>query len=295
MGGTLGRQQMLFIWVSLLPTLSYFALFNIYPIASALNVSLRRWRFAEPHARPFVGLENYAWALQDGVFWASVRNSLLFLIGHVGFQLVVALILAAILFPVRQPWRGALTAVYFLPVVTSAVAVSLIFRDLFAPATGPLNYLFGFVGLGPYNYLTTSTEARVSVIAVTNWKNLGVWLVLYLAGLTTIPGELMEAAAIDGASKMQAFLRITIPLLRPTFVYLIVMGTIGTLQDFTGIYTLTGGGPGTATRTLVLHIYQHAFNFFDMGRGSAVAFILFAALLVVSVLQLRVLRHEFEY
>ncbi|MCL6429352.1 MAG: sugar ABC transporter permease [Anaerolineae bacterium] len=295
MGGSLRRQQNLFVWLSLVPVLAYFTLFNLYPIVSALNVSLRRWRFAEPHSHPFVGLENYAWALQDEVFWVSLRNSLLFLVGHVGLQLVVALVLAVILFPIRQPWRGVLTAVCFLPVVTSAVAVSLIFRDLFAPVTGPLNYLLGLVGLGPYNYLTTSMGARVSVIAITNWKNLGVWLVLYLAGLTTIPAELDEAAAIDGASRVQAFLFITIPLLRPTLVYLVVMGTVGTLQDFTGIYTLTGGGPGTATRTLVLHIYQHAFNFFDMGRGSAVAFVLFVALAVVSALQLRVLRHDFEY
>jgi ABC-type sugar transport system permease subunit len=292
---TLRGQQSLFIWFSLIPVTAYFALFSIWPILQALNVSLRRWRFAEPHAHPFVGLDNYLWAVRDPVFWVSVRNTVMFLVGHAAFELVVGLVLAVILFSWRQPWRGMATTVYFLPVITSVVASSLVLSDMLAYGTGAVNYLLGLVGLGPYAFLTTSRAAQLTVLAVTNWRNLGIWVVLYLSGLTTIPRELVDAAAIDGASRIQTFFRITIPLLRPTFTYLAVMCTIGMLQEFTGIFTLTGGGPGTATRTLVLHIYEHAFTFFDMGRGSAIAFVLFVAVLAASAIQLRVMRHDFEY
>ncbi len=295
LGSRVTRQQNLFVWASLLPILAYFALFSVYPICSALNVSLRRWLIAEPHAHPFVGLDNYAWAVRDDYFWISARNSLAFTVAHVGFEMLVGLVLAVILFRWRQPWRGIATTVCFLPVVASGVAVAEVFRFLLGPRTGPLNYLLAFAGLGPYDFLGTSAGARASVVALSNWKNLGVWLVLYLAGLTTIPTELMEAAAIDGASRTQAFLRVTLPLLRPTFTFLVVMGTVGILQEFTALYVLTGGGPGTATLTVVLYVYQQAFLYFNMGRGSAIAFILFLVILAVSVVQLRILRHDFEY
>jgi multiple sugar transport system permease protein len=292
---TIKLQKGLFVWFSLVPIFGYMVFFSVYPIVSALDVSLRRWRFTEPGAHPFVGLKNYAWALADDIFWTSVKNTLVFTVGHVAFELVVALVLAVIIYRWREPWKSIGTVAYYLPVVCTASAMAMVFRQLLSHVTGPVNYLLSFVGLGPYNYFLTSGWAMASAIGLTNWRNFGVWLVLYLAGLTTIPGELMEAAEIDGANRIQGFFRITLPLLRPTITYLFVLGTIATLQGFTEIFVLTGGGPGTATRTLVIHIYEHAFTFFNMGRGSAVAFLLFLLTLSVAVVQMRALRQQFEY
>jgi len=183
----------------------------------------------------------------------------------------------------------------FLPVMTSLVAVSLIFRDLFSVATGPLNYLLHFIGVGPYNFLSDSKVAMQSIIGVTAWKNLGIYMVIIMAGLSTIPRELLEAASIDGATGLQSFIHIRLPLLVPTLIYVIVTGTISSLQVFAQIFIITGGGPGTATRTLVIHLYEQGFKFFEMGRASAIAFILFIIILIITIVYLVVMREQFEY
>jgi multiple sugar transport system permease protein len=288
------RQRRLFVWLSLIPILAHFGFFMINPIVSALNVSLRKWRLQE-RDHPFIAFDNYSWALHDDQFWVSMKNTLSFTVVHIALSVILGLLLAVIIFSLLQPWRGILTTAYFLPVMTSMVVVSFIFRDLFSPVTGPLNYLLHFIGLGPYNYLSSSSVAMPSMIGVTTWKALGFYVVLFMAGLTTIPAEFLEAAAIDGASKFQSFIHITLPLLRPTLVYVLVTGTIASLQIFTQVFILTRGGPGSATRTLVIHIYENGFTFFNLGRASAIAFLLFILIMAVSLAYLRVLREQFEY
>jgi ABC-type sugar transport system permease subunit len=288
------RQRSLFVWLGLLVVLVHVGAFMIFPIFSAANVSLRDWRMAKP-AHPFNGFDNYVWALSDSVFWISFKNTVVFTVVHIALCIVLGLPLAVLLFSLAEPWKTIFNTVYFLPVMTSMVVISFVFAKLTSPVTGPLNYLLSFVGLGPYNYLGSSSLAMPTVIAMTTWSSLGYWVVLFLAGLTTIPAEVREAAAIDGASRLQTFFRIIVPLLRPTLVYLIVTGTISCLQVFTQAYILTRGGPGTATRTVVIHIYETGFRFFNMGRASAVAFILFTVIIAVSIVQLRVLREHFEY
>jgi ABC-type sugar transport system permease subunit len=185
--------------------------------------------------------------------------------------------------------------VIFMPVVTSMVAVSLMFVWLYQPMYGVLNYVLEFVGLGPYDFLNSPTQVMPSIVAMSVWKSVGYTMVLFLAGLTTIPSELYEAARVDGASGLQSFIHITIPLLKPTTLFALVTGMIGGFQVFTQIYVMTGGGPGTASRTLVMHIYETGFKFFEMGRASALAFLLFALVLVITILQLKYLRADFEY
>jgi multiple sugar transport system permease protein len=208
---------------------------------------------------------------------------------------LLGLIIAVLIFSLKQPWKGIMTTILFLPVMTSLIAISLVFRDLFSTVTGPLNYLIRFVGLGPYNYLGEGTTAMASLIGFTIWKGVGIYVVILMAGLTTIPGELLEAASIDGASGFQSFIHVKIPLLIPTLIYVVVTGTIASLQVFGQIFVLTGGGPGTATRTLVIHLYEQGFKFFNMGRASAIAFILFLLIMIITVIYLRFMRHQFEY
>jgi multiple sugar transport system permease protein len=290
----LKRQQRLFVWICLVPILAHFVVFMIVPILYAFNVSIHEWRLVE-HRHPFVGLGNYAWAFGDSLSRISLGNTLVFTVVHIGLSVVLGLSLALIIFPLAQPWRGILTTIYFLPVLTSMVVVSYVFLDLFSPVTGPLNYILGLVRLGPYNYLANPAVAMPSVIGVTTWKALGYYVVIFMAGLTTIPREYREAAAVDGASPVQTFLHVTLPLLRPTLVYVLVTGTIASLQIFTQVYILTRGGPGTATRTVVIQLYETAFTFFNLGRGSAIAFLLFIVILAITLIYLRALREQFEY
>jgi multiple sugar transport system permease protein len=259
-----------------------------------LDVSLRDWNLLEK-IHPLNNFANYTWALEDDTFWVAMKNTIVFTIAQVSLTTGLGLILAVFIFSLKQPWKGIMTTIVFLPVMTSLIAISLVFRDLFSTVTGPLNYLFSLIGFGPYNYLGDGTTAMVSLIGFSVWKGLGIYVVILMAGLTTIPGELLEAASIDGASGFQSFLHIKIPLLVPTLIYVIVTGTIAALQVFGQIFVLTGGGPGTATRTLVIHLYEHGFQFFDMGRASAVAFILFLLIMIITVIYLRFMRQQFEY
>jgi ABC-type sugar transport system permease subunit len=293
-GSTYKRQKSFFVWSSLIPVLVLYGLFTIYPVFRALDVSLRDWNLLED-VHPINDFANYTWALNDDTFWISMKNTIFFTIAHVGTSILLGLIIAVLVFSLKQPWKGIMTTILFLPVMTSLIAISLVFRDLFSTVTGPLNYLIRFVGLGPYNYLGEGTTAMASLIGFTIWKGLGIYVVILMAGLTTIPGELLEAASIDGASGFQSFIHIKIPLLIPTLVYVVVTGTIASLQVFGQIFVLTGGGPGTATRTLVIHLYEQGFQFFNMGRASAIAFILFLLIMCITVIYLRFMRHQFEY
>ena len=149
--------------------------------------------------------------------------------------------------------------------------------------------------MGPFTWLTSSAQVMPSIILVSVWKSLGFTMVIFMAGLTTIPSQLYEAARIDGASSRQVFLRICLPLLQPTMLFVLVTGVIEGMQMFTQVHVLTDGGPGTASLVMVKHLYNHAFEYFRMGRASAIAFILFAWILAVTLLQIRFFREGFEY
>ena len=160
---------------------------------------------------------------------------------------------------------------------------------------GILNYFLGFLGLGPFDWLSSPTQALPSIILMSVWKAVGYTMVIFLAGLTTIPREYYEAAQVDGASGWQLFRGITLPLLKPTTLFVIVTGMIGGFQVFTQVFVMTRGGPGTATRVLVMHIYDAGFRYFEMGEASALAFIQFAIIFIITFLQVRYFREEFEY
>jgi multiple sugar transport system permease protein len=287
-------KQVQFIVLGLAPVLVYFFVFSIYPVFSAFHISLHRWGLLDLK-RPFVGWDNYVWAFNDPVFWISIKNTLYYALYYVLWGTFLGLVLALFVNSLREPFVTMMRGIVFMPVVTSMVAVSLMFVWLYQPMYGVLNYVLGLVGLGPYQFLNSSSQVMPSIVAMSVWKTVGYTMVLFLAGLTTIPSEYYEAAKVDGASGLRSFIHITLPLLKPTTLFVLVTGMIGGFQVFTQIYVMTGGGPGTASRTLVMHIYETGFKFFEMGRASGLAFVLFALVLVITIIQLKYFKADFEY
>ena len=279
------------IAVGLLPIVGFYALFFIYPIGSAFFISLHRWRLLEI-AHPFIGVQNYLRTFADQIFWISLRNTIFFTVSYVVLAMIVGLGLALLIQQLREPYLTILKTVCFIPFITSMVIVSLLFLWMYQPTFGTINYVLGLVGLGPFNWLQSQQLVIPSIVMMTLWKQVGYVMVIFLAGLLHIPFEYYEAARVDGAGKTASFFRITLPCLKPTTLFVVATSMIGSFQVFTQIYVMTKGGPGTASRVLVYHIYETAFGIFDMGRASAVAFVFFLVVMAFTFMQFRAFRGE---
>lgn len=262
------------------------------PLVFALFLSLTTWDgFGE---RDFVGLDNFVSLLQDETFWVSLRNTAYFTVLVVPGDLACALLIALALNKVRG--RIAYRVFFFMPVVTSSVAVSVVWMWLLNGEFGPLNsYLRSWFGFNPPNWLVDPDAVIPALVIVSLWRGVGFTMVIFLAGLQGIPETYIEAAQIDGASPVRRFWHITLPLLSPTILFLTVVSFIGSFQIFDIAFVMTRGGPGDASRTLVYHIYDLAFVKFEFGKSAAVAVILFAILLVLTLLQLRAQRRWVHY
>ncbi len=284
----------LFIVFSLIPILLYFGTFSVYPVFMALYMSFFDWNLLD-RVHEFIFLENYTNNFTDPDFWQIMRNTVYFAALNVSGQVVLGLSFALFINSLPKRLIAIMRTTMFLPVVTSMVAVSIMFEWIYQPSFGILNYVLGFIGIGPFDYLSSPTQVIPSLVALTIWKNVGYTMVIFIAGLTTIPRDLYEAAQIDGATKFMQFLRITLPLLKPTTLFVCITGVISSLQAFTQIYTLTRGGPGISSRTIVVHIYETAFKFFNMGTATSMAFILFIVIMLITLIQLYVMRSESNY
>lgn len=261
------------------PVLAAFALsftdFDIYALGSF------------DYAR-FVGFKNYARLLADPLFWKAFRNTLEFLL--IGGPLSIGVSLAAALMIQSKlvRWKGFFRTAYFTPVVTTLVAVAVIWRFIYHPRFGLLNYLLSLAGIGGIDWLGDQHWAMPAIILMAVWKNFGYNMVIFIAGLQNIPAELYEAASIDGAGHLQQFRTITVPLLAPTTVYISILTMIGYFQLFSEPYVMTQGGPLNSTLSIVLLMYQQGFRWWNMGYSAALAFVLFAFILAGSFLQSRV-------
>ena len=273
--------------------MSVFLIFDVYPVFFTFFISLHKW--AVIGTRRFIGIDNYITMLKDPVFWISLRQTTYFVIGYVTLTTVIGLGLAVFTNTLIGFAKGVVRTTSFIPVVCSMSAVAVMFTWLFNPSMGPLNYYLGLVGIGPYMWIRSSTQVMPSIILMSVWKAVGYTMVLYMAGLTTIPNVFYEAAEVDGASRWQKFVHITFPLLRPTTLFVLVTSVIGSYQVFTQAFALTGGGPGTSSMVLVLYLYNIGFRYFRMGQASALAYLLFAIVLVITLFQIRYLRSRFEY
>ncbi|CAN5396648.1 sugar ABC transporter permease [soil metagenome] len=295
---TLERRRWLWAYSFLLIPIVFFLAIRIGPTFYAFWMSLHKW---DPIAldRPFIGLDNFRALKDDDVFWKSMRNTWLYVILGVPISLATSLAIAIGLQRLTR-YVGFYRVLYFAPYVTSLVAVGWIWRWMYMP-NGLFNDVFGWLGLGPYGWLTQPDMALYSILAMTIWQGLGFQVVIFLAGLESIPAVYHEAATVDGADGWQLFKGITFPLLNPTLVFLTVTGVINYLQVFTQIRAMSSGGTGgplNSTISLVLYVYQQAFTSLPskMGYASAMTVVLFLMILLITIVQLKVLsRNNVDY
>jgi multiple sugar transport system permease protein len=277
-------------YVFLAPGLIIFSVFTVAALVFAFYLTFHEWDAIQP-AKPYVGLQNYKDMIHDKDYRHSIVNTVYYTGGSVPLGMLVGLGLALLLnLPIK--FRGLFRTLYYLPVVTPLVAASILWKWLYNGDYGLFNYylLKTHVIDQPLLWLSSQSLAMPSVILMTVWMSTGFSMVVYLAGLQAIPDELYEAAKIDGAGPLARLFHITIPMLRPTTLFLLVMGIIGSFQVFTQIFIMTNGGPVDKTTTMVFFIYQAAFKFYQFGYASTLAFGLFALLFVVTLLQLRLYR-----
>jgi len=288
------RRGALTPYLFLAPGLALFVAFRVYPLLDGLRLSFTNARLGRAQYA-FVGLANYERLLEDTRFHTSLVNTAFYAVASTLPILAIPLLLAVALNR-GIALRTFLRSAFFFPFTLSVVTVGLTWLWLLDPVVGPFNYYLKALGIPVRSWLADPTTAMWAIIVTSVWWVTGYYLVIYLAGLQDIPRELYEAAALDGAGGARAFWAITLPLLRPVFLFVFVTHVIGSFQIFGQVFILTQGGPGDATRTVVQHLYETAFqNFFHFGAASAMAWVLFAIILGFSALQFRLLRGHTEY
>ncbi|WP_230271655.1 MULTISPECIES: carbohydrate ABC transporter permease [unclassified Deinococcus] len=293
--GSMKRRQTRTAYLFLGLPLLFFLIVRFLPTLMALRMSLFDWNILK-EAQPFVGLENYARLAQDDRFLGALKNTALYTVIGVPAQIALGLAVALMLGRVTA-LRGLYRALYFAPYVTPIVAAAWVWQWLFSPQFGPVNTFLTWLNIPPQAFLTSPSQALATTAALIVWQNLGFQIVLFLAGLAAIPRTFYEAAEIDGATGVQAFRSITLPLLNPTLVFSVVTGTISYLQLFTQVVNLNftdQGGPLGSTMTVALYIYQLAFGRFQMGYASAVTVVLFVIILLITVIQLKFLTRRYD-
>ncbi|MBV7338879.1 sugar ABC transporter permease [Chloroflexi bacterium TSY] len=288
------NEQTLMGYLFVLPVGIAFVLFTFYPLFYAFQLSLTDWNGYSP-VREFVGAENYVEIFTDDRnFRNALSNTVYYTLGHVPLTMAAGLALALLVNGYVRG-RSFFRTVYFLPHVTPHVAAAIVFIYILNGDWGVLNWFLAQIGLPTPNWLGDPDWAMPSVILYSVWKGMGYHMLIYLAGLQSIPNELNEAGEIDGAGRWQGFRYITWPLLTPTTFFLLTLSLISSFKVFTSVFVMTEGGPAGATSVLVYRIYQHAFQFFEMGYASAMSYVLFAIVLVLTLLQFRYGRRHVHY
>ena len=277
-------------YVFVAPALAAIAVFFFVPVVASVLLSFTDFDIYAVASRAnlrVVGLENYARLAGDDLFWVAVRNTLYFVAVAAPLSLVVSLVAALALSARLTRWKGFFRTVLFLPVVTTLVAVAVVWRYAFHPRIGLLNALLAPLGIGPVDWLGDPRWAMPAIIVMTIWKNFGFNMVILVAGLQSIPERLYEAARVDGAGPWARFRHVTLPMLAPTMVFVGVMTLIGDLQLFAEPYVMTQGGPAHATLSVVLLMYLEGFRWWNMGYAAAIALVLFLMILALTFVALR--------
>ena len=277
-------------FIYILPSLILIMFFSVIPIAMNVVYSFSKYNIMQPPE--WIGFSNFTRLIKDPYVWASLKNTVLFTFVTVPLQTGFSLIIAALLANrFRQKFRDSIKASLFIPVIASAVLVGTLWSILLS-THGAVNTVLNFIGLESINWLGGKHTALMSVCMATVWKNVGYFLVIFYAGIMEIPPSLYEAASVDGAGKVQQFFSITVPGLSSVTYLVVTLGTIWSFQIFDMVYTMTGGGPGLSTVTLVLTIYNTAFREYSMGYASAIALLMFVFVIALSLLQRLAFRSE---
>ncbi len=267
----------------ILPAMIPLSVFWILPVLFSGGLSLTNWDMMSENIK-FMGIKNYTSLLRDPNFGRVLKNTLVFAVGSTVPTIFLGMMTALVMNGSRKG-TGVYRTIIFAPYITPMVAISVVWSWIFEPRVGILNFIMRLVGLPESQWLQSSRTAMVSVLIVTIWKSLGWTMIFYMEAIRKVPQNLLESAAIDGANGFWRFVKITLPLISPTTLFLIIMSTINSLQAYDQIQVLTQGGPAGATRTLLYYYYQEAFQNFNTGKASAVAVILVIITVVLSLVE----------
>ncbi len=282
------RSEAITAYAFLAPTLLGFTAFTLGPIIASGALAFFEWDlFSAP---TFSGDANFRRLAADPLIWKTITNTAVFAVGAEGLNICVGLLIAVGLNRLRRHRSSAIMrSAYFLPFLMSTAVVAVLWKVLLSRDTGVVNWSLGLVGLGPVSWLS-STWAMPTIILLDVWKNIGFFVVIFLAGLQTIPDDLYEAAKVDGARGRHTFRYVTLPMLSGTVFFVAVVAVIGASQVFDSVFVLTNGGPGDATRTIVMYLYEQGFSNFRFGYASVIALLVFAIVFALSLIQFRLSR-----
>lgn len=279
-------------YLFILPKFLLFIVFVLIPIIWSLLVSFQEYRV---FGTEWVGFQNFIDVFHDDLFWVAVKNTLRYAVVVMPSTVIIALVLATLIHPLRSGLQTFFRAAFYLPTVASTVVLAMVWRWIFQTRFGLANYFLSLLGVEPINWLHSSAWALRSVIAMAVLTPPGVGIILYLAAMGSIPESLYEAATIDGANRFTQWWRITLPLLKPTTLYLMIVSTIGSFQVFDQVMLMTQGGPGYATTTIVHRIYNTAFRDFQFGYAGAMSMLLFLAIITLALIQSKLVFSDVEY
>lgn len=261
------------------PYLIHLLVFTTFPVIFSLLLTFNKWNIISP--MEWVGTDNWQRLFNDRLFWLSILNTVKFLVIHIPLQIIVALSLAEVLNQ-NIKFKGFFRAAFFLPVVVSGVVITILWQQIYGFETGVLNRLLVKAGMGKVGWLIDPNIAMVSIAIMATWKNVGLYVILFLIGLQTVPKQYYEAADLEGASHWQKFWNITLPMINPTMFMVVILSTIGGFSLFIEPYIMTGGGPLNSTLSAVLYIYKQAFEYYHMGYSATLG-VFFAFLIVLVV------------
>jgi ABC-type sugar transport system permease subunit len=264
------------------PYVVHFILFVAFPVGFSIVLTFHKWNIISP--MEYTGLNNYVRLFNDKTFLRSIGNTLIFLVIHIPLQIIFALFLAEILNQ-KIKLRGAFRGAFFLPVIVSGVVVTILWQQLYGYDSGLLNRMLTGIGLGKIGWLTDPDIAMASIAVMATWKNVGLYIILFLVGLQTVPAQYYEAADLEGATHLQKFFKITLPMINPTIFMVVILSTIGGFSLFIEPYVMTGGGPLNSTISAVLYIYKQGFFYYHMGYAATLG--LFFAFIILAVVMIQ--------
>ena len=271
------------------PYLIFVTVFVVFPVLFCFFLTFNKWNIISP--MKFIGVDNYSRLLHDRLFWKAIGNTLKFLLLHIPLQLVVSLFLAYLL---NQKIKAAsfFRASFFMPVIVSGVVVTILWQQLLGYDAGLINKLLMSIGITKIGWLVNPDVAIYSIAVMATWKNVGLYVILFLVGLQTVPTQYYEAAKMEGATRWQQFYHITLPMINPTIFMVVILSTIGGFSLFIEPYIMTGGGPLNTTLSAVLYIYKQAFQYYNMGYSATLGFFYAVMIMTVVILQKKLIEKE---
>jgi multiple sugar transport system permease protein len=283
------RSKKILPYLLVSPYLIFVILFVLFPVFFCFFLTFHKWNIISPMR--FIGTGNYIRLIHDRLFWKAIGNTLKFLLLHIPLQLIVSLFLAQLL-SLQIKGVSFFRATFFLPVIVSGVVITIIWQQLFGYDTGMFNRILTSIGLSKTGWLVNPDIAIYSIAIMATWKNIGLYVILFLVGLQTVPQQYYEAAKLEGASAWQRFYHITLPMINPTIFMVVVLSTIGGFSLFIEPYIMTAGGPLNQTLSAVLYIYKQAFQYYNMGYSATLGFFYAFLIMTVVVLQKKFIEKE---